>query len=235
MRLITWNCRGAFGKKHAAVAALNPDVLVVPEAGQLGNLPNVRGAARIRSCEWVGSTTTRGLGVVSYGDYSLRVHEAYDPRHRWILPLHVDGPLSFTLFAVWTVKDEETGYYCTPLFEALETYRDILGSPGVVWAGDFNQSTLFDKPSDSRHFSHWISKAEEHGLKSLYHLKALCDHGAEREQTFFLYGHKDKAYHIDFIFAKPSLYEAGFELVVGKHRRWSGSSDHMPLIFTTHQ
>lgn len=235
MRLITWNCRGAFGKKHAAIAALKPDVLVVPEAGQLNNLTNVLGAGKIRSCEWVGDLPTKGLGVISYGDYSLRVHEAYDPRHRWILPLHVDGPRCFTLFAVWTVKHEETGYYGTPLFEALETYRDIIGLPNVVWAGDFNQSTVFDSPSDPLHFSHWISKAEEFGFRSIYHLNASVDHGAEPEKTFFLYGHEDKPHHIDFIFAKPPLYESGYEFAVGEHRAWSGSSDHMPLIFSTHQ
>jgi Endonuclease/Exonuclease/phosphatase family len=220
-------------RKHAAIAELRPDVLVIPEAGRLDALSNVIGAPPVRSCKWIGDKPAKGIGVVSYGEYSLRVHEAYEPRHRWILPLEVDGPTSFILFAVWTVPHEKTGYYVSCLFEALETYRALLTEPRVVWAGDFNQSTAFDSPSDPLHFSHWLSKAERFGLRSLYHLHARCEHGAEPDKTFFLHHSADKPHHIDYIFAKPALFERGLEFAVGDHRTWSKLSDHMPLTFAT--
>ena len=31
MRLIEWNCQGAFRKKNEQILTLNPDILVVPE------------------------------------------------------------------------------------------------------------------------------------------------------------------------------------------------------------
>src|ERR1043166_5822125 len=133
MRLTTWNCKGAFARKQTAIAGLRPDVVVVPESECLESQPNMK---------WVGETRNKGLGVIAYGDYSLRIHDAYEPRHRWILPLEVDGPEPFVLFAVWTVPHRETRYYVTCLFEALETYRELLNEPRVVWAGDFNQSTI---------------------------------------------------------------------------------------------
>src|SRR4029079_10853120 len=123
MRLIAWNCKGAFRRKHAVIAALEPDVLVIPEAARLDTIDDVIGCPAVRSLEWVGDKPAKGLAVLSYGAYSLRVHDAYEPRHRWILPLEVDGPISFILFAVWTVPHQETGYYVSCLFEALETYR----------------------------------------------------------------------------------------------------------------
>jgi endonuclease/exonuclease/phosphatase family metal-dependent hydrolase len=101
-----------------------------------------------------------------------------------------------------------------------------------MWAGDFNQSTLFDSPSDPLHFSRWLSKAKTFGFDSLYHRHARCEHGAERDKTFFLHHNAEKPHHIDYIFAKPALYTRGFEFAVGRHREWAKLSDHMPLTFT---
>jgi exodeoxyribonuclease III len=233
MRITTWNCKGAFARKHAAIAALRPDVLVVPESGRIDELTDVIGAAPVRSHEWVGENRNKGLGVISYGEYSLRIHEAYDPRHRWILPLEVSGPESFVLIAVWTVPDEKTRYYVTCLFEALKTYRTLLKQPRVVWAGDFNQSTVFDEPSDPLHFSHWVAKAESFGFESLYHRHIRCEYGKEPAKTFFQYHDAKKPFHLDYIFGKPDMVRNGFEVEVGAHHKWSMLSDHMPVTFTT--
>jgi endonuclease/exonuclease/phosphatase family metal-dependent hydrolase len=66
----------------------------------------------------------------------------------------------------------------------------------------------------------------------LYHLGRGCEHGSEPHKTFFLHHDANKPHHIDYIFAKPELYERGFEITVGDHRSWSKLSDHMPLTFT---
>jgi len=36
IRLITWNCKGAYWKKHGFISALHPDVVVVPEFERRG-------------------------------------------------------------------------------------------------------------------------------------------------------------------------------------------------------
>jgi len=233
MRLTTWNCKGAFSRKHSSVAALKPDVLVAPEAEKLTAVQNVIGGLPLRSHYWVGDNKKKGLAVLSYGNYSLRVHEAYDSRHRWILPIIVDGPEPFTLFAVWTVPHHETRSYVSCLFDALKTYRTILQAERAIWAADFNQSTLFNSPADPLHFSHWLSKAAEFGFQSLYHMKLVCKHGCEPDKTFFLYHDISKPHHIDYIFAKSDIYEKGFDLVVGEHASWAKLSDHMPMTLTT--
>jgi hypothetical protein len=78
MRLTTWNCKGAFSRKHSSVAALKPDVLVAPEAEKLTAVQNVIGGLPLRSHYWVGDNKKKGLAVLSYGNYSLRGHEAYE-------------------------------------------------------------------------------------------------------------------------------------------------------------
>jgi len=233
MRLTTWNCKGGFVRKHPFIVALKPDVLVVPEAEKLGAVTNLLGAKSVSSHHWVGSNPNKGLAVLSYGDYSFKVHDAYDAQHRWIVPLAVDGPEPFTLFAVWTVPHVKTRYYVSCLFDALKSYRTILETERVIWAGDFNQSTLFDSPDDPLHFSRWLSQAAKFGFRSLYHLKLDYKHGCEADKTFFLHHDISKPHHIDYIFAKADIYGNGFDLVVGRHAVWAKLSDHMPLTLTT--
>jgi hypothetical protein len=59
--------------------------------------------APVMSFEWFGTNPQKGLAVLSYGDYAFELHPSYDRRHRWIVPVSVSGPISFLLFAVWTV------------------------------------------------------------------------------------------------------------------------------------
>lgn len=111
-RLITWNCQGAFRRKHGDIAALSPDILVVPEAEDITGGSWALSSAAVNSVEWIGDNPNKkGLGVVSYGEYSLSVHESYDRSLKYILPLKVTGPSSFTLLAVWTVKHPAVKYY----------------------------------------------------------------------------------------------------------------------------
>src|SRR6185312_11762683 len=218
MRLITWNCKGAFARKHASIVSLKPDVLVLPEAARMTGLEHVLGASPVNSVEWAGDNPLKGLAVISYGEYSLRVHEAYDPRLRWILPLDVDGPIPFTLIAVWAMPDEDTGrLYARCLFDACDTYRTLLESPRVVLAGDFNNNMSFDTPRHPLKFATLLSTLDSFGLRSLYHLDRGCIHGAEPDPTFFLYHRADKQHHIDFVFAKPALSDLGFSVSVGDH------------------
>jgi hypothetical protein len=233
MRLVAWNCKGAFAKKHSAIADLKPDVIVVPESEKLGTLSNSLWApATIRSIEWIGNNPHKGLAVLSYGDYSLRVHEAYEPRHRWILPLVVEGPVPFLLFAVWTIPHLESKLYVQCLFEALETYGRLLESTRGIWAGDFNNNRLLDKPSNSLKYADLIPRLARLGLTSLYHLKSGEAHGAESRPTFFLQHKVEKPYHIDFIFASAALHGNGFDFFIGEYSKWHKASDHMPLVCT---
>ena len=95
MRLITWNCKGAFHRKHAFATALRPDILIVPECEKLFGMTQGLHVPDVRSFEWFGSAPRKGLAVISYGDYVLEVHPIYDPRHQWIVPLSVAGPMAF--------------------------------------------------------------------------------------------------------------------------------------------
>ncbi|CAN5371031.1 endonuclease/exonuclease/phosphatase family protein [soil metagenome] len=229
LRLVTWNCKGAFPRKHAAIAALNPDVLVVPEAGRLDALDRVAGHRAVHDIRWIGDNERKGLAVISYGDVTLTTHPSYDPSLRWILPLEVGGPVPYTLFAVWMMPHVTSRFYAQSLFEACDTYRDLLEAPRVAMAGDFNNNVSFDRPRHPWSYARLLERFDALGLRSLYHLDRGCAHGSERHATFFMYHDAAKRHHLDYIFAKPALYADGFRIAVGTHAKWSAASDHVPL------
>jgi exonuclease III len=235
MRLVSWNCKGAFHQKHDAISELRPDVLIVPECERLSDIPQALGSAPVMSFEWFGTNPRKGLAVLSYGDYTFELHPSYDPRHRWIVPVSVSGPISFLLFAVWTVPHSDSRSYVHPLFEAFEHYKSLIETSDAIWAGDFNASFAFDRPSRRYKFRDFVSLLDRYGFRSLYHEQRGCQHGDEPEDTFYLYHHAERGFHIDYMFASNGFQPSTFSLSVGSHVTWMRRSDHVPLICELHE
>ena len=78
---------------------------------------------------WVGAdaNTTKGLGVLSFGDYRVALHRAYDPTITWAAPILVTGPHQFFLLAIWNMRPYQY------VWDALAKYRRLLtAGPAVV-------------------------------------------------------------------------------------------------------
>lgn len=230
MRIVTWNCKEAFHRKHAAVAALRPDILVVQESESFTTISAVLGSKPMRTSQWIGDNPRKGLGVIAYGDYSFELHPAYNPQHKWVLPLRVFGPIECTIFAVWMMPHPVSASYVQPLIEAFEDYRHHLDDGAVLLAGDFNAGFVFDRPRARYKFQDFVSSLEQRGILSLYHKQRKCPHGQEPESTFFLYHHVDKTFHIDYIFGSSQLHASLSNVEIGSYGDWNAQSDHMPLI-----
>jgi exodeoxyribonuclease III len=232
MRLITWNCKGAFHRKHDFIAALHPDVLIVPECEKLSEVSQTIDATPVRKIDWFGSNPRKGLAVISYGDYTFELHSSYDPRHKWIVPLSISGPLSFVLLAVWTLPfGDQRSKYVRPVLEACESYKTLIynSESKVVWAGDFNSNSSHDTPLRKYKFRDLVTLLEQHGFHSVYHHQHKCDHGKEPDKTYYRHNQADKGYHIDYVFTTDRFHPYGFEVSVGSHADWSKRSDHSPL------
>jgi exodeoxyribonuclease III len=227
MRLTTWNCNGAFHAKQSAVLALGPDVLIVPECAQHSSAQPELGQNPATGSDWIGHRENKGLGVFSFGSYSISCASFHNTSHRLILPLEVSGPLPFLLLAVWTLPDEG-GSYVRPLVEAWREYLPQLKGRDVVIAGDFNASVIFPgKPN--YHFSVFLEDVEQSGVRSLYHHFFNEPYGEEAFPTFFMYRHETRPFHIDYVFASDGMRLRMKSFAVGKHSEWSVHSDHMPL------
>ena len=71
MRLVAWNCNGAFHRKSAVLAALAPDVAILSECADLEILRRKAPPFAPTGALWMGDNPQRGLAVFSFGGYRL--------------------------------------------------------------------------------------------------------------------------------------------------------------------
>src|SRR5262245_20108050 len=102
MKIITWNCQGAFRKKAEFILKHCPDILIVPECENPDKLKFKTNVPLPSDIVWSGKNPNKGLGVFSYGDFRFKLLDEHKPEFKNILPIAVTGgKIDFTLFAVW--------------------------------------------------------------------------------------------------------------------------------------
>jgi hypothetical protein len=96
MRLVTWNARrGTFDRKVSLLDHLHADIAVVPEIAAPANESPQR--------LWFGDNPKQGLAVLAREPYRLRRLPELPDVPKYVVPIAVEGPRTFTLFAVWTL------------------------------------------------------------------------------------------------------------------------------------
>jgi hypothetical protein len=91
----------AFRKKAAVILQHKPDILIVPECEHPVKLKFPDGVKKPRTVLWFGDNLNKGLGVFSYGHFTLKPLDIYNPLLRLIIPVSVTGRTkSFVLYAI---------------------------------------------------------------------------------------------------------------------------------------
>ena len=232
MKLITWNCQGAFRKKADIILTLRPDILVVQECEHPDKLKNSQVYREPNDVFWHGDSVHKGIGIFSYSDYKFELFPEFNPTFRYILPLKVTGhDLSFTLLAVWAMDNKEDfrGRYIGQIWQAINHYKDLMDGSTIV-IGDFNSNKIWDYKDRIGTHSDVVANLEGKGIHSIYHKHYGMEQGKENHPTFFLQRNKDKPYHIDYCFASAELYNKVKSVEIGTYENWIAHSDHAPLI-----
>lgn len=225
MRLVTWNARrGSFARKSVLIEHLEADVAVIQEVAA----PETESAQTL----WFGNNPRQGVAVVAKGRYTLQRLPELPGVPNFVVPVAVNGPRSFILFAVWTMGKQPMRYV-EAAATAIDMYADSFTASPVVMMGDFNSNAIWDKthPADLNHTA-MVARLERHRLVSAYHHNRGVAHGSEpkHDHTFHLYGHEDKSYHIDYCFLPIGWGPAIEQVVIGNYADWRGNSDHRPLL-----
>ncbi len=222
MRVLTWNCSENLIRKHDAIGAFDADVLIVQECEQGAGacFPGF-------NFHWIGESPRKGLGVFTRGiNTSLATN--YDSTFKYFLPLEVGG---MRILGVWAFHErarrfgpEANGF---PR-DAIAHYREWLdeGARGVI-AGDFNASTVWDKPRGKNNFRSTVDELAELGYQSAYHRANNQRFGSEKNPTLFHRKNTDLPFHIDYIFTKSFEVKT---VEVGTSQDWLGLSDHCPIV-----
>ena len=232
MRLITWNCQGAFRKKAEVILSHKPDILVVQECEHPDKLMFEFTAQLPTDFLWFGDNKHKGLGIFSYSEYRFKLHESYNEQIKFIAPISVTGgQLDFTLFAIWAnnVNDLE-GQYIEQVWKAVNYYDELITEGQTILTGDFNSNKIWDKTHRAGNHSSVVEKLAEKGIISIYHRFFEQEQGKEFHPTFFLQRNINKPYHIDYCFATTETYEKVENYEIGTYDNWIKHSDHLPVI-----
>jgi exonuclease III len=228
MRVITWNCAGAFRRKFHLLDHLKADVLVIQECEDPAfSLPDYRAWAGRHL--WVGTNKQKGLGIFAKGDHSLELLEWADNAASFFLPALLDNQIQ--ILGIWTQSaNVSSRRYVGQLWHYLQENYSRLNEKTVL-IGDFNSNSKWDKPKQTGSHSKCVAELSRIGLHSLYHKLEVKPHGGETKPTFYLQRNLSKAYHIDYIFAHQDLVtDANTTLSIGDPSIWLTHSDHLPLV-----
>ena len=223
MRLVTWNAgRGQFSKKAPWIEHLQADVAVIQEIAR----PRT---AQAGVC-WFGVNPNQGVAVLARPPYTVTPLPENPIAPKYFVPFQIQGPTAFTLFAVWTLGDQDLKYV-RAVTASVELYDEIFKSGPVVLMGDFNSNAIWDRDHPN-HLNHsaMVTKLSQRGIESAYHRSRGVLHGEEREHTFYLQRKQEKHYHIDYCFVPVTWLESLKHVDVGSHAAWCKASDHTPLL-----
>ena len=232
MKLISWNCQGAFRKKADIILTYKPDILIVQECESLEKLLFPSTTQRPNDFYWYGENVHKGIGIFSYSDYKFELLEIFNPEFRYILPFRVTGHRqTFILFAIWAMgnKESHNARYIGQIWLALNHYTNLLADAAIL-IGDFNSNKIWDYKDRVGNHSDVVRKLEQNNIHSIYHKHFDVEQGKEKHPTFFLQKKVLKPYHIDYCFASNNILDKVKSVEIGSYENWTAHSDHSPLI-----
>lgn len=232
MKIISWNCNGAFRKKFKFLFEYHPDVLVVSESESPHFLKEHCEGIPCSSHVWDGDRVFCGLSIFTFNDYHAEIPDFYNREFKLVLPVMVsNGKESFLLIAVWAKAGDSSKYsYVFQAYRAMCYYEKYFKYNTVI-IGDFNSNAIWNH---RRHcgVNHelLVQRLNHDEFDSVYHLVRNEEQGKESQSTLFFRRNKDLAYHIDYAFLHRNMIPQVADFQVGQYSDWGGISDHMPLF-----
>ncbi|WP_027722467.1 endonuclease/exonuclease/phosphatase family protein [Maridesulfovibrio zosterae] len=230
MKIISWNCQMALRKKLEPIQIQQPDIFVVPESEHPDKINFEKYDLSCAEAVWVGDNLNKGLGIYSFSDMKLSLHESYTDKFRHIAPVTVTtDEEDFMLLAVWAMlcKEDRNQRYIGQVYRALQYYQNLIDEKTII-IGDFNWNINFDKDKKTENFKDVVELLKVHNIHSVYHHQNNEDMGQETFNTFYMHKNLEKGYHIDYCFVSSGrLSETKIE--VKKYSVIKSVSDHTYL------
>jgi endonuclease/exonuclease/phosphatase family metal-dependent hydrolase len=229
VKLAVWNCHQALHRndKWEALTALRADIAVVPECANPSRPEMKKFVEGTRSRAWVGPNETKGLSVVSFGEYEVTPLPRSASDMPDALAVRVVGPCAeFVLMGIWARGPTHE----KNLHAVVDRYELLLRSNEVVLAGDFNSNTMWDYKHGSNSHSRLVQRLAALGLVSAYHAARSVAHGSEKEKTLYWRGNAEQSYHVDYVFLPRDWLPRLRTCSVGDPAKWLPLSDHAALV-----
>ncbi|MEM7801687.1 MAG: endonuclease/exonuclease/phosphatase family protein [Chloroflexota bacterium] len=231
MKIVTWNCNGAFRKKRDEILKYDPDLFVIQECedpAQSQNKDYVSWSAGY-TVYWVGENKHKGLAIFSKKEHELKRLRWWSHGYQLFLPCLFNQ--STIVLGVWTKQvGPPSQNYVVQLWHYLGKHMAKLSQSDAVILGDFNSNSIWDTKKPIGSHGQVVAKLNRRGFDSCYHRMMRERHGEETVPTFYLYKNREKPYHLDYIFLSKRLAERQTHFEVGRPSEWLAYSDHVPLV-----
>ena len=202
----------------------------MPECEHPDKLIFKSGVTKPTDLFWFGKNPNKGLGIFSYTDFKIELLTIHNPEFKFVLPLSVSNDkIELTVFAIWAQKPQNHDCYTEQVWNAVHFYSNLLGKENVIIAGDFNSSSIWDKPNRVYNHSNLVSFLKNKNIYSTYHTFNNQEQGKETVPTLFMHRKIERSYHIDFCFASNNLIDKMRSVEIGDYEGWTKLSDHKPL------
>ncbi len=230
MKILTWNCNGAFRKKIEFLQQIEADIYIIQECE---NQQQSKGAyeAWLPNLIWKGNNKNKGLGVFAREDYKLEQLYWEDFELELFLPIRVND--NFQLLAAWTkYANSLTFQYIGQLWKYLQLHEELIKVQPTLICGDLNSNAQWDVWDRWWNHSDVVNQLQAMNIHSLYHELSNEEQGKETLPTFFMNRNHEKNYHIDYLFCHRNLFSKNnSSFKIFDKYEWLNYSDHIPLLF----
>lgn len=229
MKVVSWNCNGAFRKKYCYIEdAYSPDLMVIQECED----PAQSTAAYKEwagNYLWVGTSKNKGIGIFDRSDLGITSLDWDAGPLELFLPCTVANTL---VLGVWTKYANSPNFrYIGQLWKYLQLHKAKLEkSERTLICGDWNSNPIWDEWDRWWNHSDVTRELADIGITSLYHNSTNETAGQELTPTLYHQKNPDKPYHVDYALASKTIRSDGIQ--IGSINDWLKHSDHMPLVFS---
>lgn len=231
MKIVTWNCNGAFRKKFETISSFNADLYVIQECEHPNESQHKKFAEWAENFVWIGDTKNKGLAIFARPEIKLKKLE-WSNRYRdhfvkHFLPCRVNQ--DFDLLGVWTHRNNSPNFgYIGQFWKYLQVNKTKLNS--TIIAGDFNSNIIWDQWDRWWNHSDVVKELKELRIESLYHKYTGEPQGNETNPTLYFQKKLERPYHIDYVFGSQKFSDNLMKIEIGQVSKWLGISDHMPIL-----
>lgn len=226
MKILTWNCNGAFRTKIDLLKEFSADILVIQECENPETSKDNKYKSWATNYIWTGENQNKGLAIFADNRIKLIKNDWDSNGLKYFISCRVND--NFNLIAVWCHGDTLDFQYIGQFWKYLQLNKSKFEN--CIITGDFNSNSIWDKPRRTWNHSNVVHELKELEVESFYHVDRKEEQGQETTPTLYLQRNLNKPYHIDYIFGSDSFSKRLKCVTVGQAEKWLKISDHMPVI-----
>ncbi|MGY3764929.1 hypothetical protein ACWOAH_00010 [Vagococcus vulneris] len=197
MKIVSWNCLGAFRLKRKFIESFEADLYIISEVESVDKLGVDFTDGTVNYQYIIFDDDKKGLLAYSK-KHKVQRDDIQDLHMRYFLPVTCNNQ---KFVGIWT-KD----YYVSDIYTYCLANDNNLSDR--IFIDDFNSSVNFDRNTVRKYrgFSNLNNWFTSKGYISAYHLKENEEYGQESQHTYWtsikINGEKQKKnrYHIDYCF-----------------------------------